>query len=148
MSQKKTITVGRSLDILEIFATKQTPLTIKEICHYNRIPESTVYRYIKTLTQRDYVEYDPTTQKYRLGMNLIRLGYIAIRQLEIHHSSYPIMENLARKTEETVTLTVRKEDYAIVVEVVDSGRGGMKLALNCGASAKRMRPSPRRAIST
>jgi len=134
MTQKKTITLGKSLDLLELFGKVRTSLTVKEICQHSSLPESTVYRYINTLIQRDYLEYDPVTQKYRLGMNLIKLGYIAMKQIEIHRSCYPIMENLARKTGETVTLTVRKGNSAIVVEVVDSGRGGIKLAMNRGDS--------------
>lgn len=134
MAQKKTITVGKSLDLLELFGKVGTSLTVKEICQHSSLPESTVYRYIKTLSQRDYLEYDPAVQKYRLGMNLIKLGYLAMKQLEIHRSCYFIMENLARKTGETVTLTVRKGISAIVVEVVDSGRGGIKLAMDRGDS--------------
>ncbi len=134
MAQKKTITLGKSLDLLELFGKVGISLTVKEICQHSSLPESTVYRYIKTLSQRDYLEYDPAAQKYRLGMNLIKLGYIAMKQLEIHRSCYPIMEGLARKTGETVTLTIRKGNSAIVVEVVDSGRGGIKLAMNRGDS--------------
>ena len=134
MAQKKTITLGKSLDILELFREVGTSLTVKEICHHNSLPESTAYRYINTLIQRDYLEYDPAAQKYRLGMNLIKLGYVAMKQLEIHRSCYSIMEDLARETGETVTLTVRRGNSAIVLEVVDSGRGGIKLAINRGDS--------------
>jgi IclR family KDG regulon transcriptional repressor len=134
MAQKKTITLSKSLDLLELFGKVGTPLTIKEICQHSSLPESTVYRYIKTLSQRDYVEYDPAAQKYRLGTHLIKLGYIAMKQIEIHRSCYPIMENLARETGETVTLSVRKGNRALVLEVVDSGRGGIKLAMNRGDS--------------
>jgi DNA-binding IclR family transcriptional regulator len=98
------------------------------------LPESTVYRYISTLTQRDFIEYDPSSQKYRLGMKLIRLGYAATRQLEIHRVAYPIMEDLARKSGETVLLTLRKGISAIVVEVVESRQGGIKWAMSKGDS--------------
>ena len=132
MPQKKTITLGKSLDLLELFGEVGTSLTVKEICQHSSLPESTVYRYINTLSERDYLEYDPAAQKYRLGVNLIKLGNIAMRQLEIHRCCYPIMEDLARQTGETVTLTVRKGNSAIVIEVVDSGRSGIKLAMNRG----------------
>lgn len=134
MTQKKTITLGKSLDILELFAKTGTPLTVREISQHNHLPESTLYRYINTLIQRGYLEYDSASQKYRLGTSLIKLGFVATRQLEIHRSSYPVMEDLARKTGETATLAVRRENNAIVVEVVDSGRNGIKLAMNRGDS--------------
>ncbi len=132
MTQKKTITLGKSLDLLELFGEVGTSLNVKEICQRSSLPESTVYRYIKTLCQRDYLEYDSAAQKYRLGVNLIKLGNIAMRQLEIHRCCYPIIEDLAKKTGETVTLTVRRGNSAIVIEVVDSGRSGIKLAMNRG----------------
>ncbi len=132
MTQKKTITLGKSLYLLELFGEVGTSLNVKEICQRSSLPESTVYRYIKTLCQRDYLEYDSAAQKYRLGVSLIKLGNIAMRQLEIHRCCYPIMEDLAKKTGETVTLTVRRGNSAIVIEVVDSGRSGIKLAMNRG----------------
>jgi IclR family acetate operon transcriptional repressor len=42
------------------------------------------------------------------------------------------MEELAQRTGETVLLTVRRGNSAIVVEAVESGRGGIKLAMNRG----------------
>jgi len=72
------------------------------------------------------VGYDTSCQKYRLGMNLIRSGFIATRQQEINRAAYPIMEELAREAGETVFLKLRKGTNAIVVEVVDSNRSGIK----------------------
>lgn len=132
MPQKQSITLKKSLDMLELFGKNGLPLNVKELSQQIGLPESTVYRYISTLAQRDFIEYDPSFQKYRLGMKLIRLGYIATRQLEIHRVAYPIMEELARKSGETVLLTLRKGISAIVVEVVESSRGGIKLAMNRG----------------
>lgn len=132
MAQKQSLTLTKSLDILNLFAKSGVPLTVKEICRQMCLPESTLYRYISTLAQRDFIEYDSSCQKYRLGMNLVRLGYIATQQLEIHRSAYPVMEELARGSGETVLLTLRKGSNAIVVEVVDSGRAGIKLAMNRG----------------
>jgi DNA-binding IclR family transcriptional regulator len=134
MPQKKTITLEKSLDILELFSKGGNPLSIKELCSQNKLPESTVYRHISTLAKRDYIQYDPSIQKYRLGLNLIKLGHMAAKQLQIHRSSYASMKDLAGKTGETVTLTVKRENNAIVVEVVDSGRGGIKLEISLGDS--------------
>ena len=130
--QKQPITLKKSLDILELFAKMGISLSVREISSHVNLPVSTVYRYVSTLAQRDFIEYDHSDQKYRLGMNLIRLGYVAKRQLEIHRVAYPIMEPLAHETGETVLLTVRKGIRAIVAEVVDSGRAGIKLAMNPG----------------
>ena len=132
MPQKKIVTLEKSLQILELFAKTGAPLNIKEICYHNRLPESTLYRYIRTLGERGFIEYDHSIQKYRLGMNLIRLGHVATRQLEIHRCAHPIMQQLASETGETVLLTLRRGINAIVVEVVDSGRAGIKLAMNRG----------------
>jgi IclR family transcriptional regulator, KDG regulon repressor len=132
MPQKQSITLKKSLDILELFAKNELPLNVKDLSQQSGLPESTIYRYISTLAQRDFIEYDPSSQKYRLGMKLIRLGYAATRQLEIHRVAYPIMEDLASKSGETVLLTLKKGISAIVVEVVESSRGGIKLAMNRG----------------
>ncbi len=132
MTQGQIITLGKSLDILELLAEAAIPLNVKEISRRISLPESTLYRYISTLSQRHYVESDPANQKYRLGVELIRLGHIAMRQQEIHRVSYPIMEELAREAGEMVFLTVRKDMKAIVMEVVESNRAGIKWAMNRG----------------
>jgi IclR family KDG regulon transcriptional repressor len=129
---RMTITLKKSLDIMELFVKAGVPLNVREISQHISLPESTLYRYIRTLLQRDFIEYDPSSQKYRLGMNVIRLGSTAAKQLEIHRCAYSLMEELARKAGETVLLILRKGMHAIVVEVVDSGRAGIKLAVNRG----------------
>jgi len=134
MPQKQSITLKKALDILEIFGEEHNPLNVKKISQQSGLPESTLYRYINTLVEREFVEYDSSIQGYRLGIKLIKLGYAAARQLEIHRVVYPMMEELARATGETVLLTVRKGTAAVVVEVVESPRGGIKLAMNRGDS--------------
>jgi len=135
MPQKQPVTLKKALDILELLGEEgDSPLNVQQISQKTGLPESTIYRYLKTLYEREFIDYDAFLQKYKLGIKLIRLGYAATKQLEIHRVAYPIMEELARTTGETVLLTVRRSTSAIVVEVVESGRGGIKLAMNRGDS--------------
>lgn len=132
MVQKRINSLNKALDILGLFAELGTPLNVKEISNHIKLPESTVYRYISTLLKRDYIEYDPSSQKYCLGINLLRLSCVAASQQEIYRIALPIMEELARKAGETVLLTVRRGNDAVVLEVVLSGQSGIKLAMNRG----------------
>jgi IclR family KDG regulon transcriptional repressor len=134
MPQKRINSLNKALDIFELFAKTGAPLNVKEISNHIKLPESTLYRYISTLFERGYIEYDPSTQKYCLGINLLKLRCITANQQEIYRIALPIMEDLARKAGETVLLTIRRGNNAVVLEVVLSGQSGVKLAMNRGDS--------------
>ena len=67
MSQKKSVTLTKSLNILEIFAKKATPLRVDEISNQIGLSESTIYRYISTLGEHGFVEYDSFSKNIVLG---------------------------------------------------------------------------------
>jgi DNA-binding IclR family transcriptional regulator len=134
MAQKRINSLNKALDILELFTKTGTPLNVKEISSHIKLPESTVYRYISTFFERGYIECDPSSQKYCLGINLLKMSYITANQQEIYRIALPIMEELARKAGETVLLTVRRGNDGVVLEVVLSGQTGIKLAMNRGDS--------------
>lgn len=126
------IILKKYLTILETLANSEVPLNIREISRKIKIPKSTLYRHLANLSKMDLIEYDAANDTYALGVYLVRLGQIAARRLNIYRCAYPFMEDLAKKTGETTVLTVKKENKALVIEVVDSGRTGMKYAMNRG----------------
>ncbi len=112
--------VQRALDVLIALGTARRPLALTEICHSVRMPKTTVFRYLHTLTSRGFVAHDPTTDLYRLGSRLFELGQLAGDQLRIRDVAMPVMHRLRAQFNETVNLGVMDGKEIVYLEMVES----------------------------
>lgn len=75
--------LGRGLQVLEVFSEKPPSLTLTEIASAVGLDKSTAFRFVYTLQQLGYLERDPETKRYRLGLKVLRLGFTIVRN-KIH----------------------------------------------------------------
>ena len=112
--------VLKALEILETFSVKEPLLGVADISRRLRMPTSTVQRLLATLETKAYVEQDPTTQKFRLGVASARLANTAIGNRDVRTVALPIMRRLRDETNETVHLNVRHGYYRLMIECLES----------------------------
>ena len=62
--------VERALDVLMCFTSQTPELTMTQISEMVGINKSTVHRLLATLEGKRFVERDPATGAYRLGIRL------------------------------------------------------------------------------
>lgn len=120
---KETLkTVCKALEILEILATSHENLRLTSISERSGINKTSTYKILATLSDFDYVEKDEESSRYRLGSKLLDMpGYI------LNHSDFakiarPFMEDIHRKTGETINLMMLigvKGYYAAVIHSHD-----------------------------
>jgi DNA-binding IclR family transcriptional regulator len=84
------------------------------------LPKSSVYRYLNTLLESSVLQYDAVAKKYTLGVKIFAMGAAAHSQLELRKISRPILDKLASKTKETVTLIGLEKDRAICIDRTES----------------------------
>ena len=116
-----TQALERGLDCLMALANSDGPLSVGEIATATSIPASTVYRLLRPLEKRGLAER--TEQGKRLlGLQVLVLCRSArnVHRLQVAEIALPVMQELARLTQETVVLTVVKEFEAMCIEVVPS----------------------------
>lgn len=110
----------KALSILEIIGNNGDPMTINQIAQLSGIPLSSLYRVMNTLTELGFVNKDPNTRTYSLGLKLLYLGNQVKRQLPLIRIVRPFLERLTEETGETSNLVVEEKGEAIYVERVDS----------------------------
>ena len=107
-----TQSVERAIAVLECFASSDRSLGLTEIARGVGLTPSTAHRLLRALIAARYVEQDPTTEHYRLGIGIAVLG-----QRALEHSGY----NLARPVLERLSATPasrRASGSAAATEVV------------------------------
>lgn len=96
-------------------------------------PRSSVYRLLRSLSSLGLAEEGAQPGGYRLGLAVLRLGSVALSQLEVRQVARPLIERLHDECEETVFLCVRRDRRAVFVDRID-GRRAASVAVGPGGS--------------
>jgi DNA-binding IclR family transcriptional regulator len=134
--------LAHGLEVLLAFESSRTSLTVSEIAQYLKYSQSSTYRLVRTLVKYNLIQENPGTARYSLGLNVLRLGLLAQRTINLGAIARPFMAELSRHTKETVILTIVNGPKGMCVEIVESSepvrsstyQPGEYLPLHCGAS--------------
>ena len=136
-------TVERALAVLLAFTEGDRVLGVSDLARSLGLPKSAVHRVLATLVKVGFVERDEPTGRYRLGPRAIDLGMVAMGTADIRAMALPIMQELSRRTSETVTLSMlvgRERVYVSQVEgpntIRMTVRVGARYPLYAGASGR------------
>lgn len=80
---------------------------VTEICTALGISKATEHRIVSSLLRLNWVERNPHSRKYRVGVAAARVGLGMISNLDLVTASTPYMFQLLDSTKETVMLTMR-----------------------------------------
>src|SRR5580658_8390656 len=134
----------RGLRLLQLFSESPHGLTAKQVAGRSRLPVSTVHRFLVNLHRAGFLNCGGDGV-YQLGIACFAIGQAALGQLDIRRVSLPYLEELNRKTRETIHLTLRHGLSAVYVEKLDSpeqlrihSRIGAAVPLYCTAVGKVM----------
>jgi len=132
--------VSRAIQIIRCFENSEE-LGVTEISKIVGLHKSTAFGLISTLEINKLLEKNNSTGKYRLGLELFRLGTKVNSTLR--HIAMPYLEKLVKMYQETVNLVVRDNLSVIYLEKVESTRSmhistsvGGRLPLHCTAVGK------------
>jgi DNA-binding IclR family transcriptional regulator len=87
----------RGLEILCAFSTAAPSLSLTELQDRLGIPKSSLVRLLSCLEYMGFVEQDPTTKAYRLGIRALQLGSTYRAVLRIEDVARPFLEELAQQ---------------------------------------------------
>ena len=112
--------VQRAMAILEALAAAKGDLGTNEIARQTGINVSSISRILATLASGGLVEHLPSSGRYRLGVGIMRLAATVGERLDVRLLARPHLEELARRTRETVTLSVPGGHEVITLDFVQS----------------------------
>ncbi|MDH4113363.1 MAG: IclR family transcriptional regulator [Actinomycetota bacterium] len=134
--------VRRALRALELIS-EHGELGVTELGRKLEVHKATASRLIATLAERNFVERDPISEKYRLGFGLISLAGAAVGGNDLVRAARPILDDLAERTRETVNLGVLSGESVVYVDQVTGTRSivsvswvGQRTPLHCTSNGK------------
>ena len=127
----KVQALERALDILDCFSFQERALSLTDVVNRTGLNKTTVKRLISNLTTRCYLQQDPQSKKYQLGMRLFELGGIVFSSFSLRQAaSYP-MTQLQNEAGATVLLGVKMEDQLVYVDKRE-GQGMIRISSEVG----------------
>ncbi|MDK2856689.1 MAG: IclR family transcriptional regulator, acetate operon repressor [Bacillota bacterium] len=135
--------VERAMDLLLALGRAEPSLGVTELADELHLHKSTVHRLLVTLEGKGFVEQDPASGRYRLGLKLFELGAVVGSRLELRREALPFLKELSEKSGHTVHLVLLSGYDPIYVEKVENPHSvvtysqiGKKLPLHATAAGK------------
>lgn len=123
--------IHKVLDVLLLFRDQHSQLSVEEMSHLLDIPKSTVYRYVRVLSERGLLEKTGAAD-YCLGLTFIELGRNALASnREIRLIALPSMKRLAEEVGESVSLMRVYNRQAVCIESIE-GRQALRVTIERG----------------
>lgn len=111
--------VDRMLDMVEFLVRQARPFGISELARELRISTNSVFRILRRLDERGYVEFDKESGGYQLGTGFFRLGMLLSTRFDLRSRARPHLQGLARQTGETATVQVPDGDRVLVLDAAN-----------------------------
>lgn len=107
--------VLKAWSVLSCFTRSRPTWTLREVAAEAGLSKTTTYRLLLTLRAAGAIE-DAPGGRYRLGLELFRLGAIVSAGIDIRREARPIMQELSARIGETVFLLVVGGHRAVCLE--------------------------------
>ena len=112
--------LARGLEILRCFTAERQDLGTSELARLTGLPQPTVWRLCKTLSQLGYLVPGRTPDRLRVGAGVLMLGHAAITHTGISHFALPLMRQVADEFGISVSLAERHGMDMVVVQRIEA----------------------------
>ena len=92
--------------LLDAFTQQEPEWSLADLSRKARMAKPTVHHIMVTLMEGGWIDREPATKKYRLGVRLWEKGWLAIKQLGVRDVARPFIEELVARCGETARLSV------------------------------------------
>ena len=141
-SEYQIQTVANALRVLEEFRT-ETEIGVAELSRRLGLHKNNVFRLLATLEEQSYIEQDPLTERYRLGIAALEIGRAFARSHPLLERCRPVLDALAQATQESVHLGMLQNFEVVHVHgvipdrlLLTQQRVGLRLPAHCTALGK------------
>ena len=117
---KANQSIIRANRILKVLATEPGEFSLLEIGRTVKLHSSTAYRLLATLENEGLVERSDDGSRYRLGLQIFRLGSAVLNNMRLEREAYPFMQKLAALSGETVNLGVLSGHNVLYLQKIES----------------------------
>jgi DNA-binding IclR family transcriptional regulator len=132
MSEKINTGVDKTLNILELVAQNAKGLSLAEIAKGVGMPKTTAHRILEILAARDYVEWNPDSEKYTLGLKALEIGVSGLIGQDIVDVAIPYLQELSAVVGETSFLGVYNNGDVVYLYKAE-GTGSIQTTARLGS---------------
>jgi IclR family KDG regulon transcriptional repressor len=111
--------VVRALRVLELLAAEEASLSLRDITERAGLSKPTVFRILSTLKKMDYVEQEPVSGNYLLGLKVFEMGSAFIDKMSLRSFAMPLIQELVDKYNETVHLAILDKSDIVYIDKID-----------------------------
>jgi IclR family transcriptional regulator, KDG regulon repressor len=108
------------LEVLEALAVSDRPRGVSELARELGLTRSNAHRTLRTLCEAGFVRQNEASGAYECTLKLFHLGGAVLSRVDVKRAAEPLMDALARKTLETVHLSMLDGLDVIYVHKIDS----------------------------
>ncbi len=112
-------TVTKAFELLEVLAESSTGLSLSQLATDIGLTRNKTFRLLATLCEQGLAERAPENGTYRLSIYSVALAQKLLRNASLVNYAQPVMQELARKHDEAVYMTVIKDDEVVFLDMVD-----------------------------
>jgi DNA-binding IclR family transcriptional regulator len=119
--QENVQLVERTLNVMECLCEQEHGYSLKKLSEVVGLNQSTVYRILCALMERDYVKREPESNNYMISNKMISLASSMLDQVELKATAYPLMKELSNSTGNTAYLGTLQGSSVVYLEKVAKG---------------------------
>lgn len=108
--------LAKALSVLDLFTEKVQDLSLTEIARELGVLPGSVYPVVFTLQKFGYLERDPVTKRYRLGMKVLEKANVILSALDMRALAKPVLKRLARELQANAHLAILYEDQVMYLD--------------------------------
>lgn len=112
--------LGSAIRILEVILDSKGELSLHEVSSIANVGKTSTFRILYTLDKLGYVQRNPSSGKYRLGLKILTAGQKALSADHFLESARPYLEELRKKVDETTNLAALRNGRIVYLDIVES----------------------------
>ncbi|MFD1037327.1 IclR family transcriptional regulator [Virgibacillus byunsanensis] len=132
-SSNRNSVIEKAFTILFVFIDEQDEWGVRDLAKRLEYPTSTLHRMLRSLQDLGLLEYNSTTRKYEMGVELLRIGSVLSSKLDIKKLARPFLEQFVDEYKETICLVLyhRKTKKLMFVDQI-IGPAPFQYVINLG----------------
>lgn len=113
-------TLARGIQIVEYLVQADQAQRPADIARATGIQRNAVYRLLRELEGHSFVAREPGHGAYTIGSGLVAVAALVLNKIDVRRIARPMLEELGRLTQETISLHVRSGFKRVCIDAVAS----------------------------
>jgi DNA-binding IclR family transcriptional regulator len=109
--------VQKALRLLALFE-RENAMTLARVSELSGMGKSSVLRFLYTLRNEGFVNYDGDSRTYSLGLAVFKLGMLKYEAMDFRRAALPLLRRMSDETGLICYLAVNRENTLLMVEKV------------------------------